>query len=186
MDNGNINPRAQKTKPIRPRKQIDAHDSHGNRTHRPEAVLPDTRRSGFPQAECHLLRGRPSPPAWRSTSSSNSSSSSSWHSSSSPRLPLFVSLPPSPSLSWTWTQKGGRGTPVCVCVRVCLFHVRVCAGWHNFSKGESVMSALRLLSCKMTKLFLFFVFRKSVLCYVSVDDDKKKKREKVCEGMLNC
>lgn len=62
---------------------------------------------------------------------------------------------------------------------MCLFHVRVCAGWHNFSKGESVMSALRFLNCKMTKLFLFFfVFRKSVLCYVSVDDDKKKKKEK--------
>lgn len=136
MDNGNINPRAQKNKPIRPRKQIDAHDSHGNRTHRPEAVLPDTRRSGFPQAECHLLRGRPSPPAWRSTSSSNSSSSSSWHSSSSPRLPLFVSLPPSPSLSWTWTQKGGLGY-TCVRLCTCVSFSCACMRWlaHFLKRG---------------------------------------------------
>lgn len=133
MDNGNINPRAQKTKPIRPRKQTDAHDSHGNRTHRPEAVLPDTRRSGFPQAECHLLRGRPSPPAWRSTSSSNSSSSSSWHSSSSPRLPLFR-LPSSLSLPFVDVDsKRGFGVHLCASVYVCVFFMCVYALVGTFS-----------------------------------------------------
>lgn len=186
MDNGNINPRAQK--PNR-----SAHASKLTPTTHTETARTaprqcyqtpggvDSRKPSviFFEADLALRRGDPPRPPTPPLPPLGTRPAALVFPFSSPFLPL-------PPFRGRGLKKGVWGTPVCVCVRVCLFRVRVCAGWHNFSKGESVMSALRLLSCKMTKLFLFFVFRKPVLCYVSADDDKKKKREKVCEGMLNC